>query len=675
MAKKSSSDSANALLAAGKKAYFKRNFKAAFKLFEEAAELGDAEAQCRLGEFYDDFGKGFPIDFKKARELYEKSYAQGFARAGTQLSTLFEDNRAGMRDKKKAAELLDEACKRGDPFAKICKAIRTDDPEEGMKLFLEAETDEEIVHEFGKFSPIAKFAEKIEQSPEDYEKELRKLVKNLRSQAKSVVNDSAFNFLCAMFLIGEDDDAAEVFLRKAAENGPADLKAEYAYFLWNHGKKGAGPLALETVEKIQSVKGMLTLGVCYLDGTDMPKKEDEAEFWLKKTIEIADPKDDLSEIAHAEYWLGRLELEIRDNEDAALKYLHSAVDHGSDHASILLCKLLFAQEKPEAAELAKKLDESDIWHGTSILASCYRDGIGVKKNHRKFVELARKLDENDIPDGTYMLATAYQNGLGVPTDTEKAIEIFKRAEKLGDTDAASQIADIYFHRTPADPRAFKWAKRGIANEDDNAMVILACCYRDGIGASRDEDQELEWNLKAAEYGNTVGAFNAGLILYSRDEYRQARELLSAAYETGCPDAAAVLSKCEFEDDDGDKDVARKWAEIAIKKHNDAGGYPVLGACYFHGVGGVKRNRKRAIELWKKGACLGNKHCPQLLKDEHEPVPEPLSEKQETPQENEPQNEHDSAADTGPQIFCVHCGAKNPGIANFCHACGKKLEKG
>ena len=86
MAKKSSETPAESLRQQGKTAYFRCDFKTAFELFEKAAELNDAEALCRLGEFYDDFGHGFTVDFKKARALYEKSYALGFARAGTQLS-------------------------------------------------------------------------------------------------------------------------------------------------------------------------------------------------------------------------------------------------------------------------------------------------------------------------------------------------------------------------------------------------------------------------------------------------------------------------------------------------------------------------------------------------------------------------------------------------------------
>lgn len=672
MAKKSSSDSASALLAAGKKAYFTRDFKAAFPLFEKAAALGDAEAQCRLGEFYDDFGHGFPVDFKKARELYESAYAKGFSRAGTQLSSIYEDGHGVKCDKKKAAELLDKACSHGDPLAKFFKALDViveKDYATSRKLFLEAEEDEEFVREFGKLSPLTEFVEKIRQAPETHDKEQKKLVKNFRAQAKSVVNDSGFNLLCAMALSGEDDDAAETFFRKAAENGPSSTKAECAYFLWLRGKKGAGPLALEAVENLQSVKGMLTLGVCYLDGTDMPKKPDEAEFWLKKAIKTADKEDDIEEIALAEYWLGRLELEFRDEIEAAQKYFRMAAEKGCEQAMIFLCKILFSREDPETFEWAQKLAAGKYWEGESYLASCYRDGIGVKKDHEKFVELARKLNENDIPDGTYMLATAYRNGLGVPADSEKAIEIFKRAEKLGDTDAAGQIAEIYFHREPADPRAFKWAKKGAEKENDLAMIILACCYRDGIGVEHDEDSELEWNLHAAEHGNPVGAFNAGLIHYGRDEYAQARELLSSAYEIGIKDAASVLSRCEFEDADGDDEAALRWAKIAVK-NNDPAGYPVLGACHYNGRGGVKCNRARAIELWRKGAELGDKHCAFLLKGENENVPEATS--AESSGTSLKQEKSDPA--TGTQIVCLHCGTQNPKFANFCYACGKKLEQ-
>src|SRR5256885_10779141 len=66
----------NELFAIASKAYDKRHYKKALKLFLESAISGDVDSMVMLGVMYGS-GKGIEIDFKKSIEWDEKAVAPG----------------------------------------------------------------------------------------------------------------------------------------------------------------------------------------------------------------------------------------------------------------------------------------------------------------------------------------------------------------------------------------------------------------------------------------------------------------------------------------------------------------------------------------------------------------------------------------------------------------------
>ncbi|WP_289241632.1 tetratricopeptide repeat protein [Delftia sp.] len=66
----------NELFAIASKAYDKRHYKKALKLFLESAISGDVDSMVMLGVMYGS-GKGIEIDFKKSIEWDEKAVAAG----------------------------------------------------------------------------------------------------------------------------------------------------------------------------------------------------------------------------------------------------------------------------------------------------------------------------------------------------------------------------------------------------------------------------------------------------------------------------------------------------------------------------------------------------------------------------------------------------------------------
>jgi TPR repeat protein len=60
-----------------------------FKLLQESAELGNADAQFRLGEYYQD-GIGVEVDYQKAKYWYEKSAQQGNPAGMNNIGVLYQ---------------------------------------------------------------------------------------------------------------------------------------------------------------------------------------------------------------------------------------------------------------------------------------------------------------------------------------------------------------------------------------------------------------------------------------------------------------------------------------------------------------------------------------------------------------------------------------------------------
>jgi TPR repeat protein/energy-coupling factor transporter ATP-binding protein EcfA2 len=93
-----------------------QDYVRARKLYEEAADKGEALATNNLGGLYEN-GWGVAQNYAKARELYEKAAGKGDARAMNNLGRLYENGWGVAQDYMKARELYEKAAATGNPFA------------------------------------------------------------------------------------------------------------------------------------------------------------------------------------------------------------------------------------------------------------------------------------------------------------------------------------------------------------------------------------------------------------------------------------------------------------------------------------------------------------------------------------------------------------------------------
>lgn len=515
----------NETLLRAKEAYFACDFKNAFPLFEKAAKAGNAEAQCRLGEFYDDFGHGFPVDYKKARELYEQSWAQGFPRAAARLSMIYSGVLGVKRDKEKAKVLLEESVELGDSFGKFLKVLSAKgDSDSAKNLTDELVWDSEFIQEVGLvWKYILDFGQEIKKlasraKDEDISEEAEKIREKFIEKAEKELSGkdfpSKYTSECMMAIILEDtdDELAEKHYRRAAQSGGYDVLSSYAYFLQRNGKPGAAELARKAVENIRNAKAMLTLGKCYLLGEDVDQDEEKAEDLLKEMLETVDPEDDKDLVAEAYFYLGILEHTSRDDSKKALEYYKKAEEQEGVFATLAvgrIAEIYYLAENPEAFEWAEKGAEQDESNSLRILSRCYRDGVGTEKDLPKHIEVAMQLRDMEDPGGVELLAFAYHNGIGVPEDDETALEYYKKAEEYG-SDCAKEIAEIHWFGLKAPEswanadEAFKWAKLGVERGNDpDAYAMLYLCHNNGVGTAENESEAQKMLKEGAEKGSEL----------------------------------------------------------------------------------------------------------------------------------------------------------------------------
>ena len=84
----------------------------AFRLFQEAAQMGDAEAQCCLGCCYRN-GYGIQVDHKQARYWYDKSSSNGCLRALFHVARIYENGQGVPQSYEKAVEWYTKAAEQG----------------------------------------------------------------------------------------------------------------------------------------------------------------------------------------------------------------------------------------------------------------------------------------------------------------------------------------------------------------------------------------------------------------------------------------------------------------------------------------------------------------------------------------------------------------------------------
>lgn len=125
-------------------AYDRADLQSALRIWSQAAESGDTEAQTNVGEIYER-GLGVPPDFAAAAQWYQKAADKGYSRALFNLGTLYDQGLGVPQDGLKALNLYRQAW--GLPEDSIIYASAAEREQEALRKELEtviAERDSQL---------------------------------------------------------------------------------------------------------------------------------------------------------------------------------------------------------------------------------------------------------------------------------------------------------------------------------------------------------------------------------------------------------------------------------------------------------------------------------------------------------------------------------------------------
>ncbi len=99
-----------------RRAYRRREYKTAVKIWSELAATGDPEAQSMLGVIYEN-GEGVALDLVEAAKWYRKAADRGYAEAQLNLGVLYENGEGVEKDPVQAAKWYRKAARQGELLA------------------------------------------------------------------------------------------------------------------------------------------------------------------------------------------------------------------------------------------------------------------------------------------------------------------------------------------------------------------------------------------------------------------------------------------------------------------------------------------------------------------------------------------------------------------------------
>lgn len=320
----------------------------------------------------------------------------------------------------------------------------------------------------------------------------------------------------AIYIVGNEkivlsQDAQGVY--KNAVAGDAGAQYEFAKVLNSSaGKAHATPrVASEAVAwAMQSAKqgnadGENYVGLSYKNGDGVPKDVRESERWLKKAIE-----------------------------------------HGSAKAMYNLAILYSDQgDFEKAVQFARKSAVFGYAPGQLLWGRMNYNGQGTPVDMKKAVAWFMKAHKQGDIDAIGLLALCYQNGEGVRKDELKAAELYEEiVEKSDDmlkaTLAKAALAVLYFSRELPNGKslALKWAQEALHGGGEQTLqkerlgklvaglqFVIGYTYYEGKCVKQDFGLANEWLEKARAGGNN----QAGAVLaIIANEQRKLEELKLAA---------------------------------------------------------------------------------------------------------------------------------------------------
>ena len=240
----------------GNKYYFGRgveqDYVKAVEYWREAAEQGNAAAQCNLGVCYKN-GQGVEKDYNKAVEWYKKSAEQGYARAECSLGYCYEYGQGVEQDYGKAVEWYKKSVEQG---------------------YAVAQCNLGYCYEYG---------QGVEQ---DYKKAVEWYKKSAEQGEETAQKNLGVCYKCGRGVEKDYKQAVEWY-KKSAEQGYAAAQNSLGYcYEYGQGVEQDYGKAVEWYKKSAeqgNAAAQCNLGYCYYNGQGVEQDYKKAVEWYEKS--------------------------------------------------------------------------------------------------------------------------------------------------------------------------------------------------------------------------------------------------------------------------------------------------------------------------------------------------------------------------------------------------------
>ena len=374
----------------------------AVEVLKEAAELGYADAQFRLGECYGG-GHGVEQDDAEAVKWYRKAAEQGHADAQNKLGECCYLGNGTEQDYAEAVKWLRKAAEQGHADAQ---------------------------HNLG---ACYYNGNGVEQDSAEAVKWLRKAAEQGHADAQYFMNRLAEQTIAVKLRAAaeEGDAAAQFDLGKRYYNGDGVEKDHAEAVKWYRKAAEQGHADAQNA-----------LGDCCYFGNGTAKDWAEAVKWYRKAAEQghADAQNNLGIC----YKNGR---GVTQDYAEAVKWYRKAAEQGYAAAQNSLgvcCENGEGVEKnlTEAVKWYRKAAEQGHANAQNNLGICYENGKGVEKNLTEAVKWYRKAAEQGNAAAQFNLGLCYKNGEGVEKDLAEAVKWYRKAAEQGHAYAQKKLVDL-----------------------------------------------------------------------------------------------------------------------------------------------------------------------------------------------------------------------------------------
>jgi TPR repeat protein len=245
----------------------------------------------------------------------------------------------------------------------------------------------------------------------------------------------------------------------------------------------------------------------------------------------------------------------------------------------------------------------------------------------EIAETRRKAMAGDA-GAEYTVGAWYQSGInGFPANLTLAAKWYLKAAEQGDTQAQSQIGEMYEFGEGVrqdHEKAVSWIRKATIQYSASSMMI-AGRYAEGINAPQNLRKAIDWYRMSAEAGHVVAQTLLGNLYATPaggENYAEAASWYRKATDAGWPDAMTDLANLYSAGKGVPQDYGE--AETLYRKSVAAGGFSAqypLGLLYEQGLG-VPRNPIAAMELYQTIAHRNDDARRRLfaLFDAWKPVP-------------------------------------------------------